>query len=146
MKKRKPKPGRRRSPRRGSLPLPRPNRAPEREWIRSPRPSPPPARKVAELAVALFLVMSLAVAAQVQSQVITTLTDPVGDDYGPGSYTYPTNSVFTAGSFDMTEFQVRVEGNRVYFTGYETGRLRQVYFLRLETREAVATAKVVRVE
>jgi hypothetical protein len=44
------------------------------------------------------------------------MADPSGDDYGPGSYAYPTNSVFTAGSFDMTEFQVRVEGNRVYFT------------------------------
>ena len=68
------------------------------------------------MGVTLFLVLFLSAAAPVQSQVITTLTDPTGDDYGPGSYTYPTNSVFTAGSFDITELQVRVEGSRVYFT------------------------------
>ncbi len=64
----------------------------------------------------MFLVIFLTAAGQAQSQVITTIADPVGDDYGPGSYTYPTNGVFTAGSFDVTEFQVRVESNRVYFT------------------------------
>ncbi len=33
--------------------------------------------------------------------------DPVGDDHGPGYYTYPTDAVsFPAGSFDLWEFQV----------------------------------------
>lgn len=32
--------------------------------------------------------------------------DPVGDDYGPGTYTYPTSEVFPPGVFDLTEFEV----------------------------------------
>jgi len=33
-------------------------------------------------------------------------TDPVGDDKGPGNYTYPTDGVYTPGSFDLIEFEV----------------------------------------
>ncbi|MBN1503664.1 MAG: hypothetical protein JW952_01230 [Candidatus Eisenbacteria bacterium] len=68
----------------------------------------------AKLAAALFLVF-LAVAAPAAPEVVTTIADWPGDDHGPGTYTYPTNGVFAAGSFDMTEFRVEVEGNRVYF-------------------------------
>jgi alpha-amylase/alpha-mannosidase (GH57 family) len=32
--------------------------------------------------------------------------DPQGDDYGPGSYTYPLSPVFTPGVFDMLSFEV----------------------------------------
>jgi len=32
--------------------------------------------------------------------------DPTGDDKGPGTYTYPTDAVYTPGSFDLTEFEV----------------------------------------
>ena len=32
--------------------------------------------------------------------------DPIGDDKGPGTYTYPTDAVYTAGSFDLVEFEV----------------------------------------
>ena len=32
--------------------------------------------------------------------------DPTGDDKGPGNYTYPTDAVYTPGSFDLTEFEV----------------------------------------
>ena len=35
-----------------------------------------------------------------------TYPDPVGDDNGPGNYTYPTDAVYKPGSFDITEFQV----------------------------------------
>ena len=31
-------------------------------------------------------------------------TDPRGDDKGPGNYTYPTDGVYKAGSFDLTKF------------------------------------------
>ena len=34
------------------------------------------------------------------------VTDPTGDDNGPGTYQYPTASDFVAGSFDLTRFQV----------------------------------------
>ena len=44
-----------------------------------------------------------------------TFYDPVGDDNGPGSYTYPTDAVYKPGSFDITEFQVVPSGNQVEF-------------------------------
>jgi carbohydrate-binding DOMON domain-containing protein len=33
--------------------------------------------------------------------------DPTGDDKGPGNYIYPTDSVYTPGSFDLVEFEVK---------------------------------------
>jgi carbohydrate-binding DOMON domain-containing protein len=38
--------------------------------------------------------------------------DPIGDDKGPGKYTYPTDPVYKPGSFDLTEFKFTVKGNR----------------------------------
>jgi alpha-amylase/alpha-mannosidase (GH57 family) len=35
--------------------------------------------------------------------------DPAGDDYGPGTYTYPTDPVFEAGVFDVKQFSVGVD-------------------------------------
>lgn len=40
------------------------------------------------------------------SEVVLNVDDPGADDYGPGSYSYPTDAVFTEGSFDITNFQV----------------------------------------
>jgi glucoamylase len=40
--------------------------------------------------------------------------DPGGDDNGPGTYAYPTSSAFTAGSFDITRFQVLTKDGVVY--------------------------------
>ena len=37
---------------------------------------------------------------------ILDVTDPTGDDNGPGNYAYPTDSSFHAGAFDITEFKV----------------------------------------
>jgi glucoamylase len=34
------------------------------------------------------------------------VTDPTGDDNGPGNYAYPTSSNFHPGAFDITDFQV----------------------------------------
>ena len=42
------------------------------------------------------------------------VTDPTGDDNGPGTYQYPTDSDFVAGSFDLTRFQVLSDGTFVY--------------------------------
>lgn len=41
--------------------------------------------------------------------------DPTGDDNGPGNYTYPTDSVYKRGSFDITGFDVEAKGNKVDF-------------------------------
>jgi glucoamylase len=42
------------------------------------------------------------------------VTDPTGDDNGPGTYQYPTASDFHAGAFDLTRFQVISDGTTVY--------------------------------
>jgi glucoamylase len=42
------------------------------------------------------------------------ITDPAGDDNGPGTYQYPTSSNFTAGSFDLTGFRVSQTATDVY--------------------------------
>jgi carbohydrate-binding DOMON domain-containing protein len=44
-----------------------------------------------------------------------TMSDPTGDDKGPGTYTYPTDAVYKPGSFDITELQVVPSGNTVEF-------------------------------
>ena len=42
------------------------------------------------------------------------VTDPTGDDNGPGTYQYPTSSNFQPGSFDITRFQVLQQGDAVF--------------------------------
>lgn len=50
-----------------------------------------------------------------EGTVLFTLQDPAGDDNGPGDYTYPTNSVFTPGSFDLRTFQLVDAGDDLLF-------------------------------
>jgi len=45
---------------------------------------------------------------------VMDVTDPTGDDNGPGTFQYPTSSSFTAGSFDITRFQVITSGSQVF--------------------------------
>jgi glucoamylase len=45
---------------------------------------------------------------------VLNVTDPTGDDSGPGTYQYPTDSNFHAGAFDLTRFQVISDGTTVY--------------------------------
>ena len=45
---------------------------------------------------------------------VLDVTDPSGDDNGPGTYQYPTDSSFVAGSFDLTRFQVQSDGTSAY--------------------------------
>ncbi|HVG57722.1 MAG TPA: glucodextranase DOMON-like domain-containing protein [Hyalangium sp.] len=45
-----------------------------------------------------------------------TFKDPAGDDNGPGTYKYPTDSVYKKGSFDITELTVEKKGNKVDFS------------------------------
>lgn len=46
---------------------------------------------------------------------IGSLTDPKGDDNGPGDYTYPTDGAFSKGSFDLTGMDVYTDGSKVRF-------------------------------
>lgn len=43
-------------------------------------------------------------------------SDPRGDDKGPGSYTYPTDGVYKAGSFDLTKLKAEKNGANVDFS------------------------------
>ncbi len=46
---------------------------------------------------------------------VGSLSDPAGDDKGPGSYTYPTDSAFNPGSLDLTGMDVYQDGDMVRF-------------------------------
>ncbi|MBV9800988.1 MAG: hypothetical protein JO039_23270 [Solirubrobacterales bacterium] len=43
------------------------------------------------------------------------VSDPTGDDHGPGNYAYPTDPSFHPGAFDLTDFQVYDSGSNVVF-------------------------------
>jgi glucoamylase len=45
---------------------------------------------------------------------VLDMTDPAGDDNGPGTYQYPTSSDFAGGSFDLTRYQVLSDGTYAY--------------------------------
>ncbi len=45
---------------------------------------------------------------------VLDMTDPTGDDNGPGTYQYPTSPDFVSGSFDITRFEVITAGSQVY--------------------------------
>jgi glucan 1,4-alpha-glucosidase len=49
------------------------------------------------------------------------LTDPAGDDNGPGTYVYPTCSCFNPGAFDLTGLDVYTDGNDVLFVARIAG-------------------------
>ncbi len=60
------------------------------------------------VAIALWLAAAGAAAAQKVS-----FQDPAGDDNGPGAYVYPTDPVYTPGSFDMTDVTMKVHKDTV---------------------------------
>ncbi len=45
---------------------------------------------------------------------VMDVSDPVGDDNGPGTFLYPTSGDFHAGAFDLTRFQVIDGGDTIY--------------------------------
>jgi glucoamylase len=45
---------------------------------------------------------------------VLDVTDPTGDDNGPGTYQYPTDPSFQPGAFDLTRFQVLSDGTTAY--------------------------------
>ncbi len=55
-----------------------------------------------------------ALAAAASGQQVT-FKDPTGDDKGPGNYKYPTDTVYKAGSFDLTQFTAKKNGDKVDF-------------------------------
>jgi glucoamylase len=51
----------------------------------------------------------------VPGSLVVDMSDPLGDDNGPGNYAYPTSSNFHAGAFDIRDFQVWDSGSDVTF-------------------------------
>lgn len=47
--------------------------------------------------------------------IVLDVSDPAGDDHGPGSYTYPTDAVFSGGSYDIVNFQAGYDEENVVF-------------------------------
>lgn len=47
--------------------------------------------------------------------ILLDVADPERDDHGPGSYTYPEDPVFGAGSYDILNFQVGYDEQNVIF-------------------------------
>ena len=45
---------------------------------------------------------------------VLDVSDPSGDDNGPGTYQYPTSGDFQPGAFDLTRFQVLSDGTTAY--------------------------------
>jgi len=76
------------------------------------------------LAVAALIVTALIAAgsgglvgraALAEPLVVLEMDDPAGDDYGPGTYVYPTHKAFVPGLFDLTHFKVSHDAEYVYF-------------------------------
>jgi len=65
------------------------------------------------LLISLFVIAANAMGGPVPHHV--TLLDPVGDDNGPGNYTYPTDPVYVPGSFDLTKVDIEDAGDNVIF-------------------------------
>ncbi len=49
------------------------------------------------------------------STVVLEISDPENDDFGPGTYTYPTDSVFPGKAYDLKTFRVAYDDNNIIF-------------------------------
>jgi carbohydrate-binding DOMON domain-containing protein len=62
-----------------------------------------------------MIVAAAALAALPATAQQVSFSDPAGDDNGPGGYTYPTDAVYRAGSFDLTKFEMNAKGGKAEF-------------------------------
>jgi hypothetical protein len=58
---------------------------------------------------------------------ILTVADAAGDDYGPGSYAYPTDSVFASNAYDIKEFAVAEDDANLIFRFAFGGQLNNTW-------------------
>lgn len=70
-------------------------------------------RKIPHILLMLAMVATLAGSAFAADKV--EFEDAKGDDHGPGGYVYPTDAVYTAGSFDITKLEIEDKGDSVEF-------------------------------
>ncbi len=69
---------------------------------------------IAGLILATVALSALAIM-PAHAQTSISVSDPEGDDRGPGTYGYPTNEVFQPGVFDLLGFTVTDTGNALEF-------------------------------
>ncbi len=50
-----------------------------------------------------------------KSTVFLEVEDPKNDDFGPGTYTYPTDNVFVPGTYDLKNFKVSYDEKNIFF-------------------------------
>jgi alpha-amylase/alpha-mannosidase (GH57 family) len=55
--------------------------------------------------------------------ILLSIDDPLGDDNGPGTYTYPTNPVFLDGAYDIERFEISHDEADVFFRFFIAGEL-----------------------
>lgn len=51
-----------------------------------------------------------------EAQSILLITDPEGDDFGPGTYTYPSDAIFASQVFDVKSFEVGYDATSLILT------------------------------
>jgi len=74
---------------------------------------------ILQILVALVIAIQiLGIAVAQAQQPVISVTDPSGDDKGPGYYGYPTNSVFAEGIFDIVKLEVYTNDTSVVFKVY----------------------------
>ena len=71
--------------------------------------------KRAALVVGVVSLLLVPCSVAVAQEVIFEMDDPVGDDYGPGTYVYPMVGDFVPDLFDLTHFRVSKTGSDVVF-------------------------------
>ncbi len=78
--------------------------------------------KLVIIPLAIMLVLTLLSAPTYSAMAGVTpqisVTDPTGDDKGPGYYGYPSNNVFKPGVFDLTKFEILTNSTDVIFKVY----------------------------
>jgi hypothetical protein len=60
-------------------------------------------------------------------EYLLVINDPVGDDFGPGSYTYPTDAVFETGVYDIVTFSAGIDGAEFVFRFDLEGPIKNVW-------------------
>lgn len=71
----------------------------------------------------LLVLAALALASGSAQAAKVVIKDATGDDNGPGNYTYPTDAVYTSGSFDLKEFAIEAKGENADISVDIAGRL-----------------------
>ena len=75
-------------------------------------------------------ICSFVFAAAVGAQEVS-FSDPQGDDNGPGTYTYPTDTAYIPGSFDLTGFKMKVGGDQATFEVSVAAKLEDPWGMRV---------------